>query len=133
MGFAAQYTINNAAAAPQTWNRVAVAPGYAKYVNDTARASSIEEIFELRSTENISKKSSPTVTTLQGKWAFRFSSKILASEAEPVIFTAALTMTNSLAAALTTARSRYKDARLVYVALTDTDGEIDDATGMRTQ
>jgi hypothetical protein len=131
--FPTSYSIANAATVNQTWNRVSTSPGYAKYVNDTARAAGIEETMEFRSTERFPKKSSPTVTTDLGKWNVKLSTRVIATELEPVISNYSIQLPVALSNVTATARSRAKDHRLVIVAVSDTDAEIDDITAFRTQ
>jgi len=129
MAWATQYIIANAALVNQTWNRTKIGDDYAKYVNDTARASGIEEFFELKR-QNYT-KGTGTSKISGGRWNFKFSTRTIATEVEPMTFSCTVSLTDTLAGAVTTARAHIKDARLVLVDLTNTDPEIDDVSGTR--
>lgn len=125
----ASYSINNKAAVAQTWNRTIIGTDYVKYVNDTARALGIEQFLELRrSTSN----NGSGVSLVKGaRWNAKTSTRIIATETIPNTSSYTIFLTDSLANAVTTARARLQDDMLVFIALTDTNGEVDDVSGTR--
>lgn len=129
MAWAASYTINNKAAVPQTWNRTVIEHDYVKYVNDTARALGTEQIMEFRRS---SANNGSGVGLVKGsRWNAKISTRIVASEVYPNTSSYTISLTDTLANAVTTARARLQDDMLVFIALTDTNAEVDDVSATR--
>lgn len=129
MAWGAQYVYNNTAAVPQTWNRVSIGADGVKYVNDTARALGIDQFFEFKRS-NWSKQNGTTKVP-GARWNVKFSSRVIATELEPFTLSYTVSITDTLASAVTTARTLLKDIRLIMNALQDADSEIDDTTATR--
>jgi len=132
MSYPSQLIIANGAAVNQTWNRDSIEKGVARYINDTARSAGIDEKLWIRASDNLARKSvAAALPTMLGKWNLKITS-LLSTETEPVTSNFTHEITKSLSAVPASARSRVKDHRAVYVALSDTDAEVDDITAFRT-
>lgn len=131
MAWAAQYVVADGNVTPvnQTWNRTVISEDHVVYVNDTARASGTLETMEFRRSPFTK---GTGLTAIKGsRWNAKLSSRILASETEPLTMSFTLSVTDSLANSLTAARIRFKTLRNVVNGLMDTDAEVDDVTATR--
>jgi hypothetical protein len=129
MGWADSYTIADSATVNQSWVRTSIEKDVVRYVNDTARAAGTEEYFELRRSSTT--KGAGAAAVKSGRWNFFFSTRVIATETVPSTFSTTVTFPESVSNVVATARTRFKNGKLVLVALSDTDAEVDLATAAR--
>lgn len=131
MAWAVTYTIADGNATPvnQVYNRTVIRDNYVKYVNDTARGNGIDEFFEMKRAST--KKGVGASQVGLQRWNVKWSSRIIASETEPMTLSFTMQLTDSLSAAVAATRIRLKSARNVVNSLTDTDAKLDDVTASR--
>jgi len=129
MSWIDSYTIADSAPVNQTWSRVSIEKDKSRYVNDTARAAGTEEYFELRRSTFSKGSGSAMVSGI--RWNFFFSTRVIATESVPTTMSFTFSAPDSVVNVPATARTRFKNAKLVLIDLTNSDAEVDQATAGR--
>jgi hypothetical protein len=129
MGWADSYSITDSTSASQSWARSSIGTDAVRYVNDTARAAGIEEYFELRRSRF--SKGTGASAVPGGRWNFFHSVRTLATESVPTTVSFTFSAPDSVINVVATARTRWKNSKLILVTLGDSDAEIDQSTAGR--
>lgn len=134
MSFLAQYAFANSLTVTETWNRTGAKDGLSLYVNDSARALGVKRQFEIKSRryKKTDKSQTPAVTTPMLEWNQKVSLYI-AGHNQPVEVSLTYRFPDALGSQMSTLRPLMKDGKLAILALTDSDGELDDIGDGRTQ
>lgn len=135
MAWPQSFVINDAGGIPQTWNRSSAVKDYSIYVNDTARAAGIEATMEFRATPKKPLKKVPgsTVTIASGSWNVKLSSRVVATEIEPVTVSFTVGLSHSLSTTVVIARTRIRELYNVLLDISNADAEMDMISAFRTQ
>jgi hypothetical protein len=128
------YTIADSLASNQTWNRTNVKDGLSTYVNDTLRVTGVRRGFTVKSRigKRTDKSVIPNVTSSYVEWTQVVSAQV-SGHAMPVEVSITYRIPESMRNIPATYRAAIKDLKLVTVALSDTDAELDDIADGRTQ